>query len=164
MYGKQSDPRGIFIPGAVTKEIRAGEKNFVILAEPGALRIIFTCVRRCSVDGRIRALIKLMQPRATSARLSLVHRCRERALAHAHLYAIARIHFYERYTLWKQWHRVPTRDAELPAASYEHVSRRLVRRKIPWAVLMPSIRRFQRKRNILDDCRTSRLTFPISVA
>lgn len=39
------------------------EGKFVISTEPvDALRIIFTCGHRCFVDGRIHALIKLMQP------------------------------------------------------------------------------------------------------
>lgn len=44
-------------PGAEREKIR-----YLPRWTRGALRIIFTCGHRCFVDGRIRALIKLMQP------------------------------------------------------------------------------------------------------
>lgn len=72
LHGEQSDPRCNFYlelaadkenPGA--KRRGGGEGNSLFPERwtlSGALRIIFTCGHRCFVDGRIHALIKLMQP------------------------------------------------------------------------------------------------------
>ena len=65
------DPRAIFIQAGYKGNPREWKKKKKIRYSCGlaALRIIFTCDhRRSPIDGRIRALIKLMQPRATFAR------------------------------------------------------------------------------------------------
>lgn len=82
----------------------------------GALRIIFTCGHRCFVDGRIHALIKLMQPNLCARpptelcppRLSRLgpRATRTRAFVSVRTGKAGRATFMERYTLSK---RVGTR-------------------------------------------------------
>lgn len=74
----------------------------------GALRIIFTCGHRCFVDGRIRALIKLMQPTSaprTDRTLPLHGLSRHGLSMRVHTRTRVRrgrVTFMERYTLWKR--------------------------------------------------------------
>lgn len=93
------------------------EGKFVISTEPvDALRIIFTCGHRCFVDGRIHALIKLMQPNLCARpptelcppRLSRLgpRATRTRAFVSVRTGKAGRATFMERYTLSK---RVGTR-------------------------------------------------------
>lgn len=90
-----------FLSRSVTKEICA--KKIRCSCGLGALKIIFTCAHRRSVDGRIRALIKLMQPRSTSVRPNFA--CTRLAYVSVNT---DQGDFYERYTLWKRCRRVPT--------------------------------------------------------
>lgn len=110
--------------------------KFVISTEPvDALRIIFTCGHRCFVDGRIHALIKLMQPNLCArpptelcppACLGLVRAprapvpscpCGRGRQAGRLLWNVT--HFRN------VWERVPNRKCSREPSSYDHVSPRL---------------------------------------
>lgn len=126
LHGEQSDPRCNFYlelaadkenPGA--KRRGGGEGNSLFPGRwtlSGALRIIFTCGHRCFVDGRIHALIKLMQPNlcvCPPTELCLHTACLGAACpchAHSCLRVVCgdgrgkggRVTFMERYTLSKR--------------------------------------------------------------
>lgn len=135
LHGEQSDPRCNFYlelaadkenPGA--KRRGGGEGNSLFPGRwtlSGALRIIFTCGHRCFVDGRIHALIKLMQPNlcvCPPTELCLHTACLGAACpchAHSCLRVVrgdgrgkgARVTFMERYTLSKRVECVPNRKS-----------------------------------------------------
>lgn len=155
LHGEQSDPRCNFYlelaadkenPGA--KRRGGGEGNSLFPGRwtlSGALRIIFTCGHRCFVDGRIHALIKLMQPNlcvCPPTELCLHTACLGAACpchAHSCLRVVrgdgrgkgGRVTFMERYTLSKLSCGNACRTGRvLEPSSYEHVSPGLARGKM----------------------------------
>lgn len=120
---KQSDPLAISSQWPLQRNFERGKFVIFVLSHR-ALRIISTFAHRRFVDGRIRALIKLMQLRALHPQPFTSH-CRRINL---HVYRVGWL-LCEVHTL----ETVPpcaNRKFELPLAFYKHVSRRLVRRKM----------------------------------
>lgn len=150
LHGEQSDPRCNFYlelaadkenPGA--KRRGGGEGNSLFPERwtlSGALRIIFTCGHRCFVDGRIHALIKLMQPNlcvCPPTELCLHTACLGAACP-CHAHSCLRVvrgergqgDFYGRLHTFETCGNACRTGRVLEPSSYEHVSPGLARGKM----------------------------------